>query len=207
MLCNVSPITGIRYRSLVVTEDEYNLCQTCFWSGTARGMWPYPQRARSQKGGARTIGVETDLYKRHHAVMEYVRPETRVDRMRYMMRIKYALGVLLGGVGGMGDREEADTCACRIQAQAQDAPRWPRRHHGRRRHTHTDLARSTGLERRAGGQHGGCCGGERRPGTGRFRSGPSRHQHQPAAAIGLSRAADLRRGCWVRWCKRTMMGA
>ena len=31
----MSPIVGIRYRSLVVVDMDYNLCQTCFWSGTS----------------------------------------------------------------------------------------------------------------------------------------------------------------------------
>lgn len=35
-LCKASPINGIRYRSLVVTDREFNLCQTCFWSGAYR---------------------------------------------------------------------------------------------------------------------------------------------------------------------------
>ena len=32
-ICTMSPILGIRYRSLVVTDMDYNLCQTCFWGG------------------------------------------------------------------------------------------------------------------------------------------------------------------------------
>ena len=37
-------------------------------------------------------GVETDQYKRHHAVIEFVRPETTGDRFRYLMRIKCVKG-------------------------------------------------------------------------------------------------------------------
>ena len=99
-LCKASPINGIRYRSLVVTDREFNLCQTCFWSGAYRRQC----YGRIFVCGATTAlsivfihavlifflsaGVETDQYKRHHAVIEFVKPETRGDRIRYMFRIK-----------------------------------------------------------------------------------------------------------------------